>query len=149
MSNILIGIIGVILFIGLALAGALFLGPRFQESTQNSRAAAYVQALSQISSAMALYRLNEGTDDTSVQSVEQLVSSGYMKTMPKILEGTPAVGNDAGTTVTIRIFETPEPTCRAINVQTSGSSTIPTGPTQAVGCYLLNGTKYFVYSKIR
>jgi len=42
MSNVLIGIIGVILFIGLALAGALFLGPRFQESTNNSRGSAVI-----------------------------------------------------------------------------------------------------------
>ena len=42
MSNVLIGIIGVILFIGLALAGALFLGPRFQAATISSKASATV-----------------------------------------------------------------------------------------------------------
>ena len=60
MSNVLIGIIGVILFIGLALAGALFLGPRFQESKISSSAAASVQALSQTANAVQLYNLNEG-----------------------------------------------------------------------------------------
>src|SRR3546814_19495658 len=60
MSNVLIGIIGVILFIGLALAGALFLGPRFQESTNNSRASASVQAVSQIASAATMFEVQEG-----------------------------------------------------------------------------------------
>ena len=60
MSNVLIGIIGVILFIGLALAGALFLGPRFQESRNSSGAAAGMQALSQVANAVELYNLNEG-----------------------------------------------------------------------------------------
>jgi hypothetical protein len=60
MSNVLIGIIGVILFIGLALAGALFLGPRFQQSKISSSAAASVQALSQAANAVQLYNVNEG-----------------------------------------------------------------------------------------
>ena len=66
MSNVLIGIIGVILFIGLALAGALFLGPRFQESTNNSRASAAVQAVAQVASAANMYRVQEGTAPTAV-----------------------------------------------------------------------------------
>src|SRR3546814_7999702 len=60
MSNVLIGIIGVILFIGLAIAGALFLGPRFQESTNNSSASASVQAVSQIASAANMFEVQEG-----------------------------------------------------------------------------------------
>lgn len=57
MSNVLIGIIGVILFIGLALAGALFLGPRFQDSTNNSKAAAVVQTMTQLANASNMYRI--------------------------------------------------------------------------------------------
>src|SRR3546814_17765989 len=60
MSNVLIGIIGVILFIGLALAGALFLGPRFQESPHNSRASSSVQEVSQIASAANIFEGHEG-----------------------------------------------------------------------------------------
>jgi type II secretory pathway pseudopilin PulG len=81
MSNVLIGIIGVILFIGLALAGALFLGPRFQESTQNSKASAAIQAVSQISHAANLYRLNEGTD-LPVGAINELKDKGYLKSIP-------------------------------------------------------------------
>jgi len=82
MSNVLIGIIGVILFIGLALAGALFLGPRFQESTNNSKASAAVQMTMQTAAAANLYRLQEGRDTVSTYDVASLlVAKGYMKSV--------------------------------------------------------------------
>jgi hypothetical protein len=83
MSNVLIGIIGVILFIGLALAGALFLGPRFQESTNNSKASAIIQRIAQTASAANLYEVQEGAPiapDTA--GITTLVSRGYMKSPP-------------------------------------------------------------------
>ena len=84
MSNVLIGIIGVILFIGLALAGALFLGPRFQESANNSKAAAIVQHMQQLTSAMNMYEVNEGKPLVAVDynnGVSTMVSSGYVKSI--------------------------------------------------------------------
>src|SRR3546814_10920461 len=88
MSNVLIGIIGVILFIGLALAGALFLGPRFQESTNNSRASASVQAVSQIASAANMFEVQEGriaavTSDAVVdlkQNIERHIGTAHVRT---------------------------------------------------------------------
>jgi hypothetical protein len=93
MSNVLIGIIGVILFIGLALAGALFLGPRFQESANNSKAAAAVQIVSQMASAARLYEVQEGRKVTPNESgttletttstpYQQIVGGGYVKSVP-------------------------------------------------------------------
>lgn len=85
MSNVLIGIIGVILFIGLALAGALFLGPRFQESTNNSKASAVVQAVSQVSAAVNMRDASTGTrmnPSGPPGDVGTLVSEGYLKTVP-------------------------------------------------------------------
>ena len=81
MSNVLIGIIGVILFIGLALAGALFLGPRFQEATNNSKAAAVVQSMDQFSKAVNMYGTMEGTPMAAVgsSSVFTLAEKGYLK----------------------------------------------------------------------
>ena len=82
MSNVLIGIIGVILFIGLALAGALFLGPRFQESRNNSTASAQVAGMKQVADAIGLYRLNEGRDDLPRDSgtvIATLTNAGYLK----------------------------------------------------------------------
>jgi len=83
MSNVLIGIIGVILFIGLALAGALFLGPRFQESTNNSRASAVIQRIAQTANAANMHDTLEGSripGDTA--GITMLVSKGYMKSPP-------------------------------------------------------------------
>ncbi len=81
MSNVLIGIIGVILFIGLALAGALFLGPRFQESTNNSKASAAVQAVSQIASAANMANVQNGSA-TQAGAATTLASSGFLKSVP-------------------------------------------------------------------
>jgi len=81
MSNVLIGIIGVILFIGLALAGALFLGPRFQESTNNSKASAAVQAVSQVSSAANMANVQNGTA-TQSGAATTLATSGFLKSVP-------------------------------------------------------------------
>ena len=89
MSNVLIGIIGVILFIGLALAGALFLGPRFQESTNNSKASAAVQAVSQVASAANMYNVQEGKTTTSIAD---LTGGNYLKSVP----GNPMSGTGAG-----------------------------------------------------
>src|SRR3546814_10975839 len=87
MSNVLIGIIGVILFIGLALAGALFLGPRFQESTNNSRASASVQAVSQIASAANMFEVQEGriaaVIPDAVVDNDDLAERGYLTSVPQ------------------------------------------------------------------
>ncbi len=83
MSNVLIGIIGVILFIGLALAGALFLGPRFQEATNNSKAAAAVQAVSQIARAADMYNVQSGEPiEPYVNIKTKLVDAGFLKAIP-------------------------------------------------------------------
>jgi hypothetical protein len=81
MSNVLIGIIGVILFIGLALAGALFLGPRFQEATIDSRASSISMMLSQSVDAMHMYTVQEG-DTVVVGGFQSLIDKGYLKDRP-------------------------------------------------------------------
>jgi hypothetical protein len=60
MSNVLIGIIGVILFIGLALAGALILGDDFKTSKSTTEAAAIMQQMAQVSAGYDMYRLKLG-----------------------------------------------------------------------------------------
>jgi hypothetical protein len=86
MSNVLIGIIGVILFIGLALAGALFLGPRFQAATNDSKAAAMMQAASQLTHARSLWSLDNG----------QPYASGPNGLAPQYLKSVPANPSGAG-----------------------------------------------------
>lgn len=128
MSNVLIGIIGVILFIGLALAGALFLGPRFQESTNNSRAAASVQAVSQVASAANMHRVQEGRGAADVAT---LVTEDYLKSVPSNPTGTslPAMTGDANTItgryVVMELGDNAAAVCDAINKQ-SGVTSIST-----------------------
>jgi len=101
MSNVLIGIIGVILFIGLALAGALFLGPRFQDSSTDSKAAAVTQQLKQVADAASLYTIQEGKlPPTESDGIPALVDMGYLKTTPSnpitgqryVVSGSPSDG---------------------------------------------------------
>ncbi len=80
MSNVLIGVIGVILFIGLALAGALFLGPRFQEATINSKAATLVQQANQVAQARSMYKVQQGQEPTDFS--EAGLVPGFLKTRP-------------------------------------------------------------------
>ncbi len=80
MSNVLIGIIGVILFIGLALAGALFLGPRFQEATINSKAAALVQQANQVVQARSMYTVQQGQEPTDFS--DGGLVPGFLKARP-------------------------------------------------------------------
>ncbi len=60
MSNVLIGIIGVILFIGLALAGALILGDDFRAANASSKASAVSANLQQIAQAANMHQLKRG-----------------------------------------------------------------------------------------
>jgi type II secretory pathway pseudopilin PulG len=166
MSNVLIGIIGVILFIGLALAGALFLGPRFQESTNNSKASAAVQAVSQVSSAVNMYQVQEGKAPTNsaitgpttpTASYTELVTGQYLKSVPTNPAGTGAISISDGPTATSKRVTMPLSTnaqaiCEAIHKQTGGTgTTVPTAATiaaignSATGCANVAGT-YTAYA---
>jgi hypothetical protein len=155
MSNVLIGIIGVILFIGLALAGALFLGPRFQESTNNSRASAAVQMVSQVANAANLYRVQEGRDlaDGLVDSGNALITGTYMKAFGQDpnMGGLPVVQAISSVRyATMTLGTNGEAVCRAINKQTrnaAANETVPSGPTGSTGCFTSGGL-YAVYAAI-
>ena len=82
MSNVLIGIIGVILFIGLALAGALILGDDFTSASSASQAAAVVSQVQQTVSAIEMYRLKTGRS--------QIMNNGTAFLVPRFLK-TPTV----------------------------------------------------------
>ena len=165
MSNVLIGIIGVILFIGLALAGALFLGPRFQESTNNSKASAAVQAVSQISSAANMNNVQGGTATqagSNATVVTKLVTDGYLKSIPSnpvTLGGAPLlVGSAAGAAtgdashVIMSIPTASVAICEAIARQSGQAVVAGTGvitdvatggaslPTRPSGCAKITGT---------
>ena len=82
MVNVLIGIIGVILFIGLALAGAGFLGPKFTEAMVKSKAMAVSQLTSQITMALTMHRGDEQVPLVARTSLVSLVPKGYLKDVP-------------------------------------------------------------------
>lgn len=91
MSNVLIGIIGVILFIGLALAGALVLGDDFKESKLDAQAAQQISQLQQAAQAAAMYKLKSGREVYSTE-VDFLIPR-YLSTHP-INVTVPEIRND-------------------------------------------------------
>ena len=163
MSNVLIGIIGVILFIGLALAGALFLGPRFQESTNNSKASAAVQAVSQISSAANMNNVQGGTATQAgpAAAVTALATNGYLKSVPSnpvtgggapllVADNAGAVSGDAAyvimsiPTASVAICEAiarqsgqPVTSAGVVTDVATGGATLPVRPS---GCAKITGT---------
>jgi len=85
MSNVLIGIIGVILFIGLALASALILGEDFTTASSSSRAAALSSHLQQITGAINVLAYKRGViipSNSGAGFAQQLVDRGALKTVP-------------------------------------------------------------------
>src|SRR3546814_20952794 len=81
MSNVIIGIIGVILFIGMAVAGAVYLGPKFLDSRIDAEAIGYLNQSSQISKAVEDYSSDRGRlpIEAGREPVEILVAEKYMK----------------------------------------------------------------------
>ncbi len=163
MSNVLIGIIGVILFIGLALAGALFLGPRFQEATQNSKASASVQAVDQIANAARMYQVQEGrnipgnSNGTTLATTTEpayiaLVGGGYLKTVPNnpAKSGSPYVGPIEGNDYALMGMGPDASLCRRINEQVGNGSVTNVWFNQnnkSIGCTLL-GSDHVLWEKI-
>lgn len=94
MSNVLIGIIGVILFIGLALAGALILGDDFRAANNESRAAAMVASNQQVSQAVAMHNIKKGTQHSSSEALTDLA--------PRFLKSVPINPMDSSATHAIR-----------------------------------------------
>jgi hypothetical protein len=164
MTNVLIGIIGVILFIGLALAGAFYLGPRFQQATNNSKAMSITQMETQITAAISMKRSDDGVPVVARTAVRDLSETGYLKSLPL----NPFVG-DGGLPfrmlysgdlvspyfyadivfVTIGQADGTIDVCKAINKQTTGDESIPVMPstsgtniqsmvTRTTGCFRMH-----------
>lgn len=90
MSNVLIGIIGVILFIGLALAGALILGDDFTTTRATTEAATIQQQLSQVGAAYEMYRLKMGSRPVPASAFPHLVGRETMVALtPRFLKTLP------------------------------------------------------------
>lgn len=83
MSSVLLGIIGITLFIGIAVSGAVFLGPKFEDAQIKATAANALQAVASVASAANQFRFAKnyaagaGMADPAV-----LVSEGFIRTLP-------------------------------------------------------------------
>jgi hypothetical protein len=140
MTNVLLGIIGVILFIGLALAGALFLGEEFQKSSQRNRAMALAQMSFQISAAVSLSETETGREFAARTSVSNLLLTGYLRTLPmnpyigeggypfRILHAGDLMGSGAGTAdvvfVSMGSSAGAGEVCRVLNRQAGGNEAV-------------------------
>lgn len=83
MSSVLIGIIGIALFIGLAISGAIFLGPQFDAAQAHALAANSLQAVSSVASAANSYRFAKGyAMGAALDTPQRLVSAGFLKMVP-------------------------------------------------------------------
>lgn len=142
MSNVLIGIIGVILFIGLALAGALILGDDFRSSRSSSMAAAVVSQMQQVTAAVNMYQLKTGQIMVSASYPTNIatLTPRFLKSVPKgpVGDGFTTVDrNGAGTALRVDHVYVPigqvsdayaRGACIAINEQAGA-----TDPTAAMG----------------
>ena len=79
LSNVLIGIIGVILFIGLALAGALILGDDFKSASSSTIAATLMSQMKQAADAADMRKLKLGKAYTPSMGTSFLVPR-FLKT---------------------------------------------------------------------
>lgn len=103
LSNLLIGIIGVALFIGIAMGAAIFMGPKFDDAQTNAQASDVVQAVAAVAGAVSSYRLATGYGvGPALSSPQALVDGGYLRSVPlnSALPGRPpqivdAAGSDA------------------------------------------------------
>jgi len=132
MSNVLIGIIGVILFIGLAVAGALYLGDRFTSAGNESRAAATISQIAQISNAIQMYEMKTGQTFTAGTSLGTLMPR-FLRSLPSNPTTGPVpetytaqVVSSGGRTslVLMELGTRAEAVCQAISRQ-SGLAAIP------------------------
>ena len=93
MANVLLGIVGVILFIGLAVAGALFLGDQFRKATARNDATIVLAQIQQMTQAIEMHRLKSGTQTFTCQPLTNLVPR-YLKSIP--VAPTPVARRNAG-----------------------------------------------------
>ena len=147
MSNVLIGIIGVILFIGLALAAATFFGPVVKESISDSKAGGVVRVLNATSNAVVIRNremetITPGSTDSSILVPE------FMEDTPiNPVSQTPIVMLDAafGTSgaarfVGTRMNPTDALACEYLNLAGGGARVVETAtvvPTRKMGCLRL------------
>jgi hypothetical protein len=83
MSSVLIGIIGVALFMGIAIGSAIFLGPRFEDAQAQSLGSSAIQTISAVGSSVSSFRMATGyAIGPGLESPQKLVDAGFMRQVP-------------------------------------------------------------------
>ncbi len=83
MSSVLIGIIGIALFMGIAIGSAVFLGPRFEDAQSQSLGSTSVQAVSSVAAAVSSFRMATGYGyGPGLENTQKLVDGGYLRSVP-------------------------------------------------------------------
>jgi hypothetical protein len=155
MSNVLIGIIGVILFIGLALAGALILGDDFRSASRDTKVTRLVAQMQQISQGLEMYQLKTGAPFPSyvginddARLIPRFLKSGYVEPEGG---GGPVIYLMGGTRYLV-LGALTDAMCKGIQLQITGSESYPAvdGTTTlngAVGCANHN-TNRLIYVRL-
>jgi hypothetical protein len=145
MSNVLIGIVGVVLFIGLSLAGASFFGPVMTDSMTEARASGVVQIMSTTAKAVSMRNREQETTTPASADSSSLVPDYLVEVPVNPVNGNPVMlVNANGTTAggMTRLIVTKMTTndagmCAYIDRQGGGNGTIQTLgalPSQTIGC---------------
>lgn len=77
---------------GIAIAGAIFLGPKFEDAQSQSLGSSSVQAVTAVASAVNSYRMATGyAYGSGLESADSLVTGGYLRAVPAnpVLPGRP------------------------------------------------------------
>jgi len=152
---VLIGIIGVILFIGLALAGALIPGDDFKSASRDAKVTGLLSQMQQVSQGLDMYRLKTGSDfpsyaqiNTDPRMIPRFVKAPYVEPEGK---GWPVVYDFAGGRYVI-LGALSREMCKGVQMHVTGSDvyqTLTDPPTgRANGCFQLPDGNIVVFVKI-
>ncbi|QAY80267.1 hypothetical protein [Sphingosinicella sp. BN140058] len=143
MSNVLMGILGVILFIGMALTGASYFGENVQDGQAQAKAtriaadfALIGQAVQDRVYATGTMQAAEASQATAGARVASLVTDGYLKSTPappvgssiyQLLDRTAGTNGQAAAFLVLSIGSTSEAraTCYALERLSGQSGTLP------------------------
>lgn len=84
MSNVLIGILAIVLFMVVAIGSAIFLGPQFDDAQSMGAASSAIQAVSEVATGVNTFRMATGyTYGAGLESAQRLVDAGVLRRVPE------------------------------------------------------------------
>lgn len=130
-ANVLTGIMGAAMSIGLTLAGGSHLAPRFAEAEQTAKAAMVITAVRQTGQAVAMASTLDGGVKPGLEGTRSLISSGWLLSAPtNPTSDQPAaspvlsIGTDGTRFVTMPLIADDGTLCRAVAKQSGTTGTV-------------------------